>query len=139
MAKTTNFYVTQTLAFATGEILPADTTTKKTVYTAPTDGAVLKTLHCTSTDTAAMNVQLWVNDGSTDRLLGTIAIAANSGNTGAIASVDMLSGTLIPGLGYDQNGKRVLSLKGGAILKVAALVTVTAAKKLDFLGIAEEF
>ena len=139
MAKSTAFNVTQNIRFATGQILPADTTTKKTIYTAGVDDAVLKTLHCTSTDTAAMNVQLWVNDGAADRLVGTINVPANSGNNGTAPSVDMLSGTAIPGLGFDQNGKRILMLKAGALVKVAVLVTVTAAKQIDFFGAAEEY
>lgn len=139
MAKSTALNVTQNVNNPGGSIAPADTTTKKTIYTAASNDAVLKVLSCTSTDTAAQNVQLWINDGSADRLLGTIPVPANSGNNGTAASVDILSGTLIPGLGQDQNGKKILSLKAGNIVKVSSLATVTTAKQLDFLGVAEEY
>lgn len=139
MPKSTAFNVTQNINFAGGQILPADTTTKKTIYTASANDAVLKSLNVTSTDTAAMNVALYVNDGTADRLLGTINVPALSGFNGTAPAVDMLNGTQIPGLAFDQNGKRILSLKAGAIVKVAVLVTVTAAKQIDFLGVAEEY
>ena len=139
MAKSTSLNVTQQIEFAAGQILPADTTTKKTLYTASSDDAVLKSLMATSTDTAAMNVALYVNDGTADRLIGTVNVPALSGSNGTAAAVDLLSGTAMPGLGFDQNGKRILSLKNGAILKAAVLVTVTAAKQIDILGVVEEY
>lgn len=139
MAKSATLNVTQRTTHAAGNILPADTTTKKTIYTASADDAVIKTLNITSTDTAAMNVQLYVNDGTADRLLGTIPVPALSGTNGTVISVDMLDGSKIPGLAYDMNGKRILALKAGAIVKVAVLVTVTAAKQIDIYGTVEEF
>ena len=137
MAKSTLLNITQRLKFASGSIAPADTTTLKTLYTASADDAVLKSLLITSTDTAIQNVQLFVNDGTADRLIGTINVPANAGNNGSVASVDALNGTMLPGLPYDQNGKRILPMKAGAILKAAVLVTVTAAKMSVFLGTVE--
>lgn len=139
MPKSTAFNVTQNIAAASGSIAPADTTTKKTLYTASANDAVLKSLTITSTDTAAQNVQIFVNDGTADRLLGTINVPANSGNNGTVASVDGLTGNMLPGLSFDQNGKRILPMKVGHILKVSSLVTVTAAKQLDFFGTVEEY
>lgn len=139
MAKSTNFNVTQDIVYVSGTITNADTTTKVTIYTAGADDAVVKSVHCTSTDTSAANVQIWLNDGTNDRLLGTINVPAGSGNNGTLASVDLLDGDMIPGLSYDQNGKRILPMKGGTTLKVAVLVTVTATKQLYFVGAVEEY
>lgn len=140
MAKTANSVpTTQNLKFAGYSILPADTTTYKTLYTAGANDAVVKSVMCASTDTAARNVVLVYYDGTNNFILGTVLVPLNSGNTGAAAAVDLLSSTLLPGLPFDQNGKRILPMQAGHILKVGVLVAVTAAKQIDCTALVEEY
>lgn len=110
----------------------------QTLYTGATNDSVVKGISVASTDSSARNVQLWINTGTGgDKLLGTVAVAANSGN-GTVAAVDLLSGLLIPALPYDQNGKRVLPLKTGVILK-ASVPAVTAGSQFTITVVAEEY
>ena len=139
MAKQTSLFITKGVKNPSYTLLPANTTVLATLYTASADDAVVKSLMCRSNDTQAMNVVVAVNNGTADFILGVVNVPINSGSTGAIASVDLLSGTLLPGLPYDQNGKRVLPLAGGIILKVGVLVTITAAKQIDVSAVVEEY
>lgn len=139
MAKTNTIPVTQNIKTVGGTFVNADSTTAKTIYTAGSNDAIIKTLNLTSNDTSAVNIQLLVNDGTADRLLGTVRVATLSGTDGAAPSVDALGGTLIPSLPYDANGKRVLPLQAGHILKWAPLVAVTAAKTVTLFAQAEEY
>jgi hypothetical protein len=139
MAKSTNLNFTQNLKLSGVKILPADTTTLKTLFTAGTDDSVVKSINVQSTDTAARVVQLSVNDGTNDFLIGAVNIPLRSGDTGTAASVDLLAGTLMPSLPYDANGKRIIPLPAGYILKVNSQTTVTAAKEITFVCMAEDY
>lgn len=108
------------------QILPADTTTKMTLITADaTDGSRVDAINVTSTDTSAVVVNVYVNIGGTDYTRGSVSVAAGAGTLGA-ATVDLVP-TLAATLGY-------IPLPPGAILKVAANATITAAKQVDFVA-----
>jgi hypothetical protein len=139
MAKSNRLNFTQTLKLSAAVIAPADTTTAKTVFTAGSDDAVVKALNVASTDTAARVLSLFVNDGSSDILIGRVNIPANSGNNGTAAAIDLLGGTLLPSLPYDANGKRVLPLPAGYILKAGTTTTVTAAQSITVTAMAEDY
>jgi hypothetical protein len=139
MAKSTNLNFTQEINLVGKRLTSADTTTFVTLYTASTDDAVVKSLTVTTTDTAAVNLKIAINDGTTDFLLGTVRVALASGTDGAAASVDILGSSLLPGLPRDLNNRTILPLKNGYILKVGCLVTMTAAKQTDILAVVEEY
>jgi hypothetical protein len=139
MAKSQALNFTQTLKLAGAKITPTETTTLVTLFTAGSNDAVVKAINVQSTDTAARVVQLWVNDGSADYLIGAVNIPLRSGDNGTAAAVDLLGGTLMPSLPYDANGKRVLPLPAGYILKVNSQATVTAAKEITFTCMAEDY
>lgn len=139
MAKTNTVPVSQNIKCAAYSILPADTTTYKTLYTAGANDAVVKSLMACSTDTAARNVVLVVNNGTADFIIGCVNVPITAGDTGAVAAVDLLAAALLPGLPLDQNGKRVLPMQTGHILKVGVLVAVTAAKQIDCVAVVEEY
>lgn len=112
----------------------------KTLYTAPPDGAVVKAINVASLDSVARAVSLWIadaNDGN-QRLIGAVNVAANAGNSGTVASVDLLVGTIFPALPFDANGKRVIELKGGQILKVS-VPAVTAGTQINVTAQIEEY
>jgi type IV secretory pathway VirB6-like protein len=139
MAKSTALNVTQNLKNPCVTILPADATALKVLYIAGANDAVVKAINASSTDTAARNLALYINNGVADFLVGAVNIPITAGDTGAIASVDVLASALIPSLPLDQNGKRQLLLQAGYSLKVGVLVAVTAAKQIDVVAFAEEY
>ncbi len=146
MAKTNTIPATQNVNNPDGAILPADTTAKKTIFTAGANDSILTALGSSSTDTADRTVNLYINVGGagTDRLIATILIPLNSGNTTALPAVDILhaisSGIpLLPFTAFDAFGNKTWKLKAATTLKVACTTTVTAAKELDFFGEGADF
>jgi len=139
MPKSTSLNFTQNLKLSGVKILPADTTTLKTLFTAGSNDSVVKSINVQSTDTAARVVNLYVNDGTTDFLIGAVNIPLSSGNNGTAATIDLLGGTLLPSLPYDANGKRIIPLPAGDILKVSCQTTVTATREITFVCMAEDY
>lgn len=139
MAKSTNLNFTQEIEVKHLALTSANTTTAATLYTVSANDAVVKSITATTTDTSAVNLQIYINDGSTDYLLGTVRVAAASGTDGATAAVDLLGSTLLPGLPSDLNYRRVLPLKYGHVLKVGCLATMTSAKTTTVTAVIEEY
>lgn len=112
----------------------------KALYTATTDGAIVKSINVASLDTAARIVSLWISDNATatPTLIGAVNIPLSSGNNGTAATVDLLGGTLMPSLPYDANGKRVIELKGGEVLFVS-VPAVTAGTQIHIAAQVEEY
>lgn len=121
------------------QILPADTTTKLTLATAGANGSKIDAINISSTDTAARDLFLYVNDGSTDAPLGVMSIPANSGNTNALAAIDALNHAQIPGLAVDSNGNKCLILQATYTLKISSGATVTAAKAITATAFGGDF
>lgn len=126
----------QTIKNISGQILPADTTTKKTVYTAGAQGSIIKSFGVTSTDTAARTVTFYINvgGGGTDEPFCAISIPITAGTDAATAPVDVMRSSLNTWTSYDAFGNKVLYLQASTTIKVASTVTVTTAKELDFNG-----
>lgn len=139
MAKQSSLYLTQTLKNPAASLANADGTTAKTLYTVGANDAVMKSLTVTSTDTSNRAIQVILNDGVTSRVLGTVSVTALAGTDGTVAAVDLFSSTWLPGLPIDQNGKRYLPLAFGQVVKIAAVVAVTAAKTVDCIACVEEY
>jgi hypothetical protein len=139
MAKQTDCFLPRTIQNAGVTIVPADTTARKTVYTASADDAIVKGLSCVSDDTAAVNLRVIIDIGGTEYQIGTVNIPIASGTNGTANAVDVLNSVAMSHLPLDRNGKRILPLEAGAILKVAALVTVTAAKTVTVVANIEEY
>ena len=139
MPKSQNLNFTQNIKLSGAKIAPADTTALKTLYTAGSNDAIVKAINVQSTDTAARVVQLWVNDGSTDFKIAAVNVPLRSGDNGTAATIDLLGGTLIPSLPYDANGKRIIPLPAGYILKVNSATTVTNATEITCVCMAEDY
>lgn len=131
-------------AIGTGhvQILPADTTTNKTLYTAGANGSRIKNISISNTDNIAYLVQLSVTISATTYLISTTKVATNAGfNTGgaAVATTPVLTTVLIPGITRDSNGNTYLDLVAGAVLVVNSTTTVSTAKALTITCTAEDF
>ncbi len=103
----------------------ADTTTKKTLVTGGTDGTRVDAMNVSSTDTAAVVLNVYVTVSGTDYFRGSVSIAAATGTAGA-ATIDLIP-TLAATLGY-------IGLGNGHVLKIACNATMTAAKVLDIVA-----
>lgn len=145
MAGTATPIFPQTIKNYAVQILPADTTTLKTLVTGATNGTKVEMVNMGSTDSSARDVQFWMTISAVNYLIATVNIPANAGNTNAIQALSLLtSAASTPFLPFfqfpmDSNGNRYLYVASGSVLKVACLTTVTAAKELDFLVQAGDF
>jgi hypothetical protein len=121
------------------QIANADGTNKKVIATAGAQGSVLEALGVTNTDTVASTMNLYVNDGSVDHLIGTVNVPASSGNTTAAPSLDLLRNAQLPQLEFDALGNQVIKLKAAYALKAALTGTITSGKLIDILGSGGDF
>lgn len=114
-------------------IVPADTTTLKTLYTAGANGARILSVIAVTNDSAANDVNLYVQVGGsgTAANIGGKRVPIASGNVVAstIPSAQLLDPTQIPGLLSDGS----LQLGPGDVLQASVVATVTTAKTLTIL------
>ena len=113
----------------------ADGTTPKDLVSAGADGTKVTRIAATSNDTAAVNMQLFIHDGATAFLAGTVRIATLSGTDGAVAAVNLLSRTALPWL--DADGE--FFIPSGYKVQVAPLAAVTAAKTVTIVCFAMDY
>jgi hypothetical protein len=114
-------------------ILPADTTTKKTIFTAGASGSKVVAVLATSTDTGTRIIQLWLTRSGTSYLLGSCLIGIGAGTDGAAVTANIL--TMMMALPKDNDGQRYVFLESGDTLQASVTVTVTAAKEIDITAI----
>lgn len=126
---------------AAGTGLTTAPSNTKLLYTAGANDSVLKSIIVSSDDSSARVLNLYVSPdaGTTKYWLSAFSIPITSGNTGAIASVDILGSTLIPGLCYDQSGKAVLPLQATYRIYVGLQVAVTSGKFINVTAIGEDY
>jgi hypothetical protein len=108
----------------------ADTTSKKTVQSAGSNGTRVDSIMCSTNDTAAINLAFYINDGSTDFYIGNVNVPIGSGYT-TVTRVDAMA-TLAPALGY-------LIIPIGGSLKTNCVATMTAAKVLDVVAMGGDY
>ena len=106
--------------FLKGDTLDdGDTTVAITLVTGAANGTRIDSLMCSTSDSAAVDLRFYVDNGGADLYLGVVALAIGSGYT-TVARVEGMT-TLSPSLGY-------LVLASGSELKVSCLATMTAAR-----------
>ena len=111
------------------EVLAADTTTQKTLYTAGAEGALIDNVSVISDDTAAAILVVTLNDGTSDCQIGEVTIPIGAGTDGSTPAVNLLQSVAMPFL----QAKGGLPLGALAILKVNAKVTLTAGKAIKLV------
>jgi hypothetical protein len=79
----------------------ADGTTPKDLVSAGADGTKIMRIAATTSDTSANNVALYVHDGTTAYLVGTVNVPTLSGTDGTNAAVNLLDTTALPWLDSD--------------------------------------
>ena len=113
----------------------ADSTTPKDLVSAGTDGTKVFSINCTSDDTSTVNMQVFLHDGTTAYLLGTVAVVTLSGTDGSAPAVELLDSAAIPAL--DADGE--IFIPSGYKLQVAPLAAVTAAKTVTVVCFAGNY
>ncbi|MFV2062600.1 MAG: hypothetical protein ACC726_03690 [Chloroflexota bacterium] len=118
----------------------ADGTTAKDLWppanVAGTAGFKVLDLNAVSDDTATVQVDIWLHDGTTAFLLGRVPVVTLSGTDGTAPSVSLLDPTLLAGA-LDADGQ--LTVPDGWKLQVAPSAAITAAKTLTIIGIGGEY
>lgn len=130
MAKQTSIFAPTGINNAAVTFVAADTTTIKDIVSADADDSVVRSVLITSDDTSAHSITFYLHDGSTNFLLETVSVPALSGTTTSAPSIEALDSTLFP---------RNLPIKGGWKLRAKMNATVTAAKTVTVISIAEDF
>lgn len=122
------------------QILPADTTTLKTIYTGGANGSKIVALMASSSDTAARDVTWGITVGAVFYPLGTVTIPITAGQIAATPAVNLLDVAKSPGLPIDSDGNPFVFLASASYtLQAKSLVTVTAAKEIDIAAIAADW
>lgn len=121
MAANTSPIFVETANVAEVTFVNADGTTPKDLVSAGADGTKVFSINCTSSDTATVDMEVYLHDGTTAYLLGTVDVPTNTGIDGATASIDLLSSSLIAGV--DADGE--LFIPSGYKLQVAPKAAVT--------------
>ncbi len=109
--------------------------TTKDVFVAGANGSRLASIEAASSDTSAIDVQLFYYDGSTAYLIGTITVAIGAGNTGSVAAQNLLSLPNLPGLNSDGS----LFLKSGEKIQASNVTQVTTAKTLTLTALGADY
>lgn len=151
MAKTTTLPITQTInqqgtqftnsTGASGATLATNPSNTLKIFTAGSEGSVVKALIVSSDDTATKLFTLYASPdaGTTKYWLASILIAITAGQTGAIANVDILGSTLLLGLPLDPAGKPVLPLKAAWELYGGFQAAITSGKLINVLVTGEDY
>lgn len=139
MAGTATPIYPQTVKNYIGQILPADTTTNKTIATGGTNGTRINSINISSTDTSNRTVNIYITISGTSYLLTTLSIPLSSGNAATTVPIDLLRHLQAGPLAYDANGNKELTLQANATLDMACTTTVTAAKAITAIAFGGDF
>lgn len=121
------------------QVLPADTSSLKTIVTAGSSGSKVVALIAASDDTSARDVEFGITNGGTFYPLGTKTIPITAGTVAGAPSVNLLDPSIIPGLPVDNDGNPYLLLVSGDTLQAKTLTTVTTAKAVSLTAVYGDF
>jgi hypothetical protein len=120
------------------QIVAADTTTAKTLFTCPADGAKIVGMFVTTSDTTANGVQISVLNTST-YVIATVTVPLSAGYVAGAPAVNLLSGTNWPGLPLDSDGNPYFYCESGDVLQAAATLTLVSAEVMNIFVVAANF
>ena len=105
--------------------------TKKTISpTVGSEGCRVHSIAATLSDTTSRDFSLYLNDGSTDFLIGTVTITASAGTAGASPAIGVTGlQTVLPWLASDGS----LFIPTGWVLKAENLTQVASGKTATLL------
>lgn len=122
------------------QILPADASALKTVYTGGANGTKIVSLIATSNDTSARDVTWGITVAATFYPMGTVAIPITAGSINSAPAINLFDLNRTPGLPLDSDGNPYIFLASASYtLQIKALTTVTAAKEIDISAVAADW
>jgi hypothetical protein len=121
------------------QILNADASNQKTVFTAGASGSKVSALMATSTDTSSRILQVSITRSATNYIIGSVTVPIAAGTDGVTAAVDLLGSTLLPGVPTDNDGTHYILLKSGDTINISSTTTVTTAKTVSITAIGADF
>ena len=120
------------------QILPADTTARKTLITASADGNKVVAISAINTEVISDRLlQFWVSRGGVFFLLNTVNVPLTSGSVATVAPVNIFANWT--GLPVDNDGQKYLYLESGDVLSVASTGTVATLKEVDVVAVYGSF
>ena len=115
----------------------ADGTNFKGLITGGTLGSRVESLICATTDqTNASIVQLALQVGGVDFVIGEVTVPPGSGTNGSTKTVALLNSIDIPGLNTDTGA---LFLASGVTLRARPKAAVAGANTLQIVGVAGDY
>lgn len=117
------------------------TTNAVIVWTAGTNGSIIDALFANSTDTAAVNLFVFIvgSDGTTVKPLGQVNVPLSSGNLASVLGVNVLLSTVLVGTLIDPNGKNFIRLGPSETLRVSTVANMTALKNCYVTAMGADF
>ena len=109
-------------------VVLTDTTLTSVLATSATDRRITQ-ITATSDDTSAQTLNLYINDGTTDMLVGAVSIPAASGQAAATPAIDIMSALPAVFKELDPMGLPISNIAAGVSLKAKA-VAITGGKKI---------
>lgn len=135
MSTTAAYVATPKLFLA--QVLPADTTTKKTIATGAATGTKITGLSLSSSETATnRDVAITITRGAVIYNLCYVTVPFGAGAS-AVQPVTPFSN--IQGLPIDNDGQRYIFLNNGDLLQMNTTTAVTAARQVDGIAIGGDF
>lgn len=115
-----------------GKLTELSDTTEATVFPGdPDESTRLDTLAVVTDDSADRDLVILFSDGAATRQAATVKIPLSSGNTNALAAVDLLAAPVMAGhVSKDASGKPYLNLPPGWSVKAREAAAPTAGKKM---------
>jgi hypothetical protein len=111
-------------------------TTVTTVVTGGANGTLIESLNVSSTDaTLAHTFQVYLSNGTTAFLLGSVNVPISAGNVAGTPAVDFLRSGAAPGLPVDVDGNFVIYVPSGFTLQVSVTVAVTTADFVEIVAL----
>jgi len=120
----------------------ADGTSTKTLVSSSAYDRRVYAISVFSSDSTARTLTLKLNDGVTSRIIGTISVTANAGNTTLISALDIIAhANVYPILAkqYDMNGQPFFHLPTGWSIEGNFSVAVTAGTNIKFISNGEVY
>ena len=109
-------------------VVLTDTTLTTVLATSATDRRITQ-ITATSDDSAPQVLNLYINDGVTDMLVGAVSIPAASGQAAATPAIDIMSALPAVFKELDPMGLPISNIAAGVSLKAKA-VAITGGKKI---------
>lgn len=121
------------------QVLPADASGLKTVYTGGANGSKITAVIATQND-VANTIVIGITNTAIFYPLATYTLPANAGQVAGTPSLNLLDPTVIKGLPIDNDGNPYIFLSSASdLLQVKVGTTVTAAKEVDVNAFGADF